>query len=208
MMKHAQIIDTEEHEPISQSKVIRLRFTKKQYETFRDACSAFGIMAADPDFPEFAKKVFGDIKLSTLPNQLVNPIVDAPTRIPIKVRSSTTSGLPAKESYFTKPTPATDNAKKLFSQTSKYVDKESIRYDISKGTTCITDIRILISAYINENNLRVEEGVILDNFMFEIAPKIIKELMPDLLRVNKKYAIPKGNRKMITSIINEITFGK
>ncbi len=208
MMKQTPKIDTEEHEPQSKSKVVKLRFTNRQYEAFREACSAFEVMANDPNFSEFVKKVFGDIKMSTVPSQLVNPIVEAPTRIPIKVRSTRPAGQPAKESYFTQPTPATDSAKQLFSKAAKYVDKEALRQDIPKGTTCITDIRILMSAYINENNLRVDDGVILDNFIFKLAPKVVQEYKSELLRVENKYAIPKGNRKIMTAIINEITFGK
>ena len=208
MMKQTPKIDMEEHEQPSKSKVVKLRFTNRQYEAFREACSAFEVMANDQNFPEFVKKVFGDVKMSTIPGQLVNPIVDAPTRIPIKVRSARPEGQPAKESYFTAPTTATDSARQLFSKAAKHVEKGNLRQDINKGMTCITDIRILMSAYINENNLRVDDGVILDNFIFKLAPKVVQEYKNDLLRVENKYAIPKGNRKIMTAIINEITFGK
>jgi hypothetical protein len=200
-------IDTEEYEQLPRSKVVKLRFTNKQYESFRDACKIFEMVALDSDFMNLVKKTLGeDIKVSTVYSQVVAPIVDAPTKIPLKIKSN--RGPTGKESYFTNPIPASDAVRQLFSKVAKHVDKDSLRQDVNGGNTCVTDVRVMMSKYVEENDLRHEEGTTLDNLLARLAPKAIQEHKADLLRINNKYSIPKGNRKIMAAILNEITFGK
>src|SRR4051812_36614210 len=103
LLLQSKSIEAEDQGSQQSSKVVKLRFTRKQYESFRDACKIMEIVSAEPGFTDFVKKALdADIKLPTITRQFVNPIVDAPTRIPIKIPRAPSSG-PPKETYFTAP---------------------------------------------------------------------------------------------------------
>ena len=199
-------IDTDQQILTKPSNIVKLRFTRKQYDTFRDACKIFEVVAADPEFLEFVKRALGaDIKSASITKQFVVPIVDAPMKIPVKLKvakEKTTT----RESYFTKTTEATKEAKRLHSAVKGQLKEGDLRQNITKNETCLTDVRVMMSKYLNANNLKTEHGVIVNKFITEIAPKSIQEHKDKLQRVEKNTVIPKGDRKVMTSIVNEIAF--
>jgi len=202
-------IDEKNVEPPSNSKIVKLRFTRKQYQTFRDACKIFEVVSSDPEFTQFVQKSLGsDIKVPTIARQLVTPIVEAPLYIPMKLPksdSSTTTTTTRKESYFTAKTPVTEKAIRLHSKVTKEMTG-IMRYDLKDGSTCITDVRVMLSKYFASKNLKNEHGTVIDDFLFKLAPKSLSEHKDRLVNIDNKTLIPKGDTKVVTGIINEVTF--
>jgi len=198
-------IEAEEvDQAFQQTKVIRLRFTRRQYQSFRDACTILELVSSDPGFPDFVKKALGaDIKVATIAKQFVNPILEAPMRIPVKIPRAKSAN-PEKESYFTAPIDVTDKCMQLYKKVANHVQ---LRYDVSQGKTCVTDVRVMVSKYFAVFNLKNDQGTTLDNFIYKLTPDAINSSKDVLYRVGNKYVIPRGDRKVVTGIINEIAFG-
>ena len=199
-------IDTDDQDVYESTKVVKLRFTRKQYQAFRDACKIFEVVSMDSKFIDFVKSVLGpDVKVPTINKQFVKPILEAPVRIPIKVPRVAKAGEQKRESYFTAPTAATDKCLQLYSK----VEGEGVdlKQNIKENLTCVTDVRVMMSRYISMENLRNEHGIVLDDFICKLVPKSLHENSDQLHRVEGHFVIPKGNRKVMTSIVNEITFG-
>ena len=209
-----KIVEPEDSANSQSSKYVRLRFTRKQYEAFINACSILDVVSSHEDFNRFVQKALdADVKPRFIASQFVNPIVEAPTRIadPALKSSAKKSGdenhIP-KITYFTKPIQPTDVCRELYSRVADSVDGE-VKYNIIKSdTTCITDIRRMLSRYIANNELRHTEGTIYDNFLQTVAHNTFREHKHDLFRIEDTFVIPKGNRKIITDIVNEIAFNK
>lgn len=189
----------------SSTKVVKLRFTRKQYEAFRDACKIMEIVASDSEFPDFVKKALGaDIKIPTIARQFVNPIIEAPTKIPVKIPRALSSA-PKRETYFTAPIEATDKCVQLY---SKVEDEVELRKNIrDESTTCVTDVRVMVGRYFSIMDLKTEDGIIVDDFIRELVPEAISHNRDNLRRIDGKYVIPKGDKKVMASIINEVSFG-
>lgn len=199
-------IDTDDQDVQESTRVVKLRFTRKQYQAFRDACKIFEVVSMDSKFIDFVKSALGaDVKVSTINKQFVQPILEAPVRIPIKIPRVAKAGEQKRESYFTAPTAATEKCLQLYSK----VEKEGIdlKQDIREGVTCVTDVRVMMSRYISTENLRSEHGIVLDDFIRNLVPKSLHENSDQLHRVEGHFVVPKGNRKVMTAIVNEITFG-
>jgi hypothetical protein len=197
-------IDEKNAESPSNSKIVKLRFTRKQYQTFRDACKIFEVVSSDPEFTQFVQKSLGtDIKVPTIARQLVTPIVEAPLYIPMKLPKSDPTT--RKESYFTARKPVTEKATMLYSKVAKEMTG-IMRYDLKEGSTCITDVRVMISKYFESNNLNKDHGKIVDDFLFKLAPRELSKHKGRLVTIDKKTIIPKGDTKVVMSIINEVTF--
>ena len=200
-----EIDDDKSHEHDT-TKVVKLRFTRKQYQAFRDACKIFEVVSKDSKFIDFVKSVLGaDVKVPTINKQFVQPILDAPVRIPMKIQRVTAEGGPKRETYFTAPTPATSKAVQLCHEVFDLVE---LKQDIEKNVTCVTDVRVMMSKYIAKNDLRTEDGVVLDDFICKLVPKSVRENDDQLHRINGHLVIPKGNRKVMSAIVNEIAFDK
>ncbi len=189
----------------SSTKVVKLRFTRKQYDAFRDACKILEIVASDSEFPDFVKKALGaDIKVPTIARQFINPIIEAPTKIPMKIPRALSSG-PKRETYFTAPIEATDKCVQLY---SKVADDVELRQNIrDESTTCVTDVRVMVGRYFSIMDLKTEDGIIVDDFIRELVPEAISHNRDNLRRIDGKYIIPKGDKKVMASIINEVSFG-
>ena len=57
----------EDVEETQNTKIVKLRFTRKQYQTFRDACKMFEIVSNHPEFNSLVSKAFSaDIKVPTI----------------------------------------------------------------------------------------------------------------------------------------------
>jgi hypothetical protein len=205
MTMKKEIDDTEDDTPTAK-KVVKLRFTIKQYQAFRDACKVLEALAMDDEkFTNYVKTSLGsDLKTSTITKQFVQPIVDAPTKIPIKVPKA--SDGPKKQTYFTAPIPSTKKAFELYKKVSDVVQ---LRYDIkSDKQTCITDIRVMLSKYIIKNKLRNNNGIVLDGFLSKIAENSLRKFIDagEIVKFEGKGLIPKGNRSVMTSLVNEVAF--
>jgi len=189
-----------------QPNMVKLKFTPKQFQAFRDACHVFDLLSSDPRFTDFVRSVFGDVKVPTISKQLVQPIVDAPTKIPLKLprRANSTR---STESHFTAPKQATDACRELYSAIN---DPSGIKFkhDISSGITCVTDVRMMLTKYISENNLKTELGTVLDDFIMGLAAGALHKHRQSIPVVNGTYIIPTGNRKIMSDIIQEVTLGR
>lgn len=200
----------EDVEHSQNTKVVKLRFTRKQYQTFRDACKMFEIVSSHPEFNSLVSKAFGaEIKVPTIAKQIVTPIVEAPLYIPMKLpKKGNYNQSDRKESYFTLPAPATDKAFKLYSKVTDEVENV-LRYDLKEGkNTCVTDVRVMLSKYFSSMNLKNEQGTEVDDFLFDLAPGSLNSSKDRMLHFNGKLLIPKGDTKIVTGIINEVTFDK
>ena len=199
-------IDMDDQDVQESTRVVKLRFTRKQYQAFRDACKIFEVVSKDSKFVDFVKSVLGaDVKVPTINKQFVQPILEAPVRIPIKIPRVAKAGEQKRESYFTAPTAAIDKCLQLY---SKVKDEEvDLKQNIREGITCVTDVRVMMSRYISIENLRNEHGIVLDDFICKLVPKSLHENSDQLHRIDGRLVIPKGNRKVMTTIVNEITFG-
>ena len=200
----------EDVEQSQNTKVVKLRFTRKQYQTFRDACKMFEIVSSHPDFNSLVSKAFGaEIKVPTIAKQIITPIVEAPLYIPMKLpKKGNYNQSDRKESYFTLPAPATDKAFKLYSKVTNEVE-DVLRYDLKEGkNTCVTDVRVMLSKYFSSMNLKNEQGTVVDDFLFDLAPGSLNNSKDRMLHVDGKLLIPKGDTKIVTGIINEVTFDK
>eukprot|EP00208_Stichococcus_sp_RCC1054_P001785 CAMPEP_0206135532 /NCGR_PEP_ID=MMETSP1473-20131121/801_1 /ASSEMBLY_ACC=CAM_ASM_001109 /TAXON_ID=1461547 /ORGANISM="Stichococcus sp, Strain RCC1054" /LENGTH=129 /DNA_ID=CAMNT_0053527447 /DNA_START=14 /DNA_END=403 /DNA_ORIENTATION=- len=99
--------------------IVKLRFTRKQYDAFRDACKILEIVSQYEGFNECVSKALdAELKISTIKRQFVDPIVDAPTRIPMKIPRGQ-SDEPKRETYFTALIDATAKCKKNCTRKSK-----------------------------------------------------------------------------------------
>ncbi len=202
LMRQDKEIDDDKVDPLS--KVVKLRFTRKQYEAFRDACKIFEIISADDGFPAFVKKALdSDIKTPTIARQFVNPIVNAPTKIPVKIPRAQSDG-PKKQTYFTAPIQVTDKCELLYGHVKDDID---LKNDPDTGITCLTDVRVMVNRYFTTQNLKTEHGVVIDNFMRNLAPEAVDHHKDVLQRIGGKYVIPKGNKKIMAGIVNEVAFG-
>ncbi len=206
MMPLNKEIDTDDQDEHQLAKVVKLRFTRKQYQSFRDACKIFEIVSLDPGFFDFVKSALGaDVKVPTITKQLVQPIIEAPTKIPMKLPRAAKSGEVKRESYFTAPMEATDRCVLLH---SKAGDGVELKQNIQEGVTCVTDVRVMVGRYISSEKLRNEQGIVVDGFIRKLAPKSLSSNSDQLLRIDGKHVIPKGNRKIMTDIVNEVVFGE
>ncbi len=198
-------IESEEVEQQRSAKVVKLRFTGKQFNSFRDACKIMEVISADKDFPEFVKKALGaDVKVSTIARQFVNPIIEAPLKIPVKIPRAQASG-EKKVTYFTAPIEATDKCAKLYAEVA---DDVELRQDIKgEGLTCVTDVRVMVSRYFSTANLKTDDGIVLDDFIKKLVPDAISHNRDNLRRIGGNYVVPKGDKKVMASIINEVAFG-
>ena len=195
----------EDYEPHKSSKIVKLRFTRKQYDAFRDACKIFEIVSSNERFPEFVKECLGaDIRVPTIASQFVRPIVEAPMRIPIKM-SKAPSSEQKKVTYFTSPIDVTENCRALYDNVEGTVE---LKQDINNGKTSLTDVRVMVGKYISNAGLKVDEGTVLDEFLCHIAPETVEHYRDQLMRVNDMYVIPKGDRKIMAGMVNEVAFGK
>ena len=206
MSMNREIDDDKSHEQ-DKTKVVKLRFTRKQYQAFRDACKIFEVVSKDSKFIDFVKSVLGDdVKVPTINKQFVQPILEAPVRIPIKIPRVTAEGGQKRETYFTAPTPATEKCLLLFAAVE--TEGVDLKQNIEEGVTCVTDVRVMMSRYIGKNDLRTDDGVVLDDFICKLVPKSVHENDDQLHRVYGNLVIPKGNRKVMSAILNEIAFDK
>ena len=210
MMKVKKEIDTEDQME-GPAKVVKLRFTAKQFAGFREACTVFKLLSNDDKFQDFVKSVLGaDIKAPTIDKQLVQPIVNAPLKIPMKLHRVPKSGeeKEKKETYFTKPIPVTPECKRLHSAVAAQEEDLGLRMDIGEGMTCVTDVRVMVGKYIAMESLRNGDGITIDSLLHSLASKSLRENNDCVHIVGDHQVIPKGDRRVMQGIINDIAFGK
>ena len=171
---------------------------------FRDACKILEVLSNDADFPDFVKKALdADIKVPTIARQFIGPILEAPTRIPVKIPRAQSSG-EKRETYFTAPIKVSEKCASLYSKVASEMEP---RHDITgEGITCVTDVRVMVGKYFSMHELKTDDGIILDDFIRKLVPDSISNNKDILRRINGKYVIPKGDKKVIASIVNEVAF--
>ena len=158
------------------------------------------VMSEHPEFDSFIHIALGEkLKSRVITMQLTNPIVAAPTRL---VHTAVKKSTPPRVTYFTTQIKPTDTCKELY---SRIVDTGPIntRYNIDEYT-CVTDIRLMFTRYIATNNLKTEEGTIVDTFLQSITPHTMQEMKNQFLRSADKIVIPKRDKKIIIQMVNEI----
>lgn len=193
------------------SKYVKIKFTRRQYDTFIKACNIFSVIVKHDDFHDFVVKALEtkDITQHVINTQLINPIETAPTKIydPVSRKSmkNTTVDHKPKITYFNQPREITDSCISLYEKV-KNVSTLHTQYNVLEGNTSITDIRTMLGKYINEYELKNEYGTIFDDFMQSIAPETFNQHKSTLLYIDDNFLIPKKDKKLIYYIIREIIF--
>ena len=189
------------------SKYVKVRFTRKQYEAFRNACSIFEVVSGHAEFDTFVQLALdAKVKSRIISQQLIHPIVTAPTKIVDNAKTPASQS--PKVTYFTAQIQPTDTCKALY---SRIADSGHIktRYDIRESDiTCITDIRLMIGRYIAINRLKTAEGTIVDDFLQSIAFDTLNTMKHDMLNMNGNLVIPRHDKKIIIRMVNEIAVQK
>lgn len=186
------------------SKVVKLRFTSKQYMALRDACNIFQVIAENENFPQFVAKVMNSeipIRPASIKKQLITPIVTAPTKIII-----TQPRKAGNTSYFTKPVPVSKEAKKLYDAVKKDIDTNILKQDFTSGVTSVVDIKYFLKIYIQKNDLENNSfGIEVTKGLTAFAPNAIKQLESVLLHNEDKSYIPQKNKmKMMSAYASDI----
>lgn len=208
--KDKQIIfELNEFDQDVSSKYVKLRFTPKQYAAWREACNMFNIISKHEGFNDFIIQAINsdvEIRVQSIAKQLVEPIVNAPTKIILQQSRTGES----KVSYFTKPIPVTKEAKKLYDAVKKDIDKTAFKHDIESGMTCVTDIRKYLNKFIKDNKLDDNTyGIELSKQFISFAPKIIKANEKYFVTHDSKVYMPASLKmKIISGMINEIVIRK
>ena len=202
MKKHVQ---SEQVAESKSSKYVKVRFTRKQYEAFRNACSIFEVVSGHAEFDTFVQLALdAKVKSRIISQQLIHPIVTAPTKIVDNARTPASTTDSPKVTYFTAQIQPTDTCKALYSRIADSGDIKT-RYDIRESDiTCITDIRLMISRYIAIKHLKTAEGTIVDDFLQSIAFDTLNTMKHEMLNIDGKRIIPRHDKKIIIRMVNEI----
>lgn len=211
-IQHLRKSINEDEEDNNVSKYIKLKFTRRQYETFRNACNIFSVVASHPGFNDFVNEALETkVTSHTLNIQMVNPINTSLTKIydPIVKKSIKNKNVThePKITYFNQPREVTESCISLYDKV-KDINTLHTQYDVLEGQTSITDIRTMLGKYIIKYDLKNEYGTIFDDFLQHIAPKTFNENKYTLLIVDDHFVIPKNDKKLIYGIINNIVFSK
>lgn len=189
-------------------KTVKIRFTQRQYETFRDACKILDAVSQDSTFNDFVNLSLGTkSNKQIIQRQLIAPIIDAPSRIMVKKVKGDTDKSGTKEqkvSHFTKPISLSPKAEKLYKKVKNSIDKSSLKHNIDAKTTCFVDIRAILSKYILDKKLKSSDGIVIDSFLKDLAKDTIQRNEETLLFEDGNYVIPKGDRKIIMAMVDEI----
>ena len=201
MKKHVQSEQVAEYKA---SKYVKVKFTQKQYETFRNACSIFEVVSGHAEFDMFVQLALdAKVKSRIISQQLINPIVTAPTKIVDRFKTQELDALP-KVTYFTAQIQPTDTCKALYARIADSGDIKT-RYDIRESNiTCITDIRLMMGRYIAIQRLKTAEGTIVDDFLQSIASDTLNTMKHEMHTIDGKLIIPKHDKKIIIRMVNEI----
>ena len=204
MKKHVQ---SEQVAESKSSKYVKVRFTRKQYEAFRNACSILEVVSGHAEFDTFVQLALdAKVKSRIISQQLIHPIVTAPTKIVDNARTPASQS--PKVTYFTAQIQPTDTCKALYSRIADSGDIKT-RYDIRESDiTCITDIRLMIGRYIAINHLKTPEGTIVDDFLQSIAFDTLNTMKHEMLNINGKLIIPRHDKKIVIRMVNEIAVSR
>lgn len=196
-LKSISKLPEEEYVPKKEPNVVRLRFTRRQYETFKDACNIVEQLVADPAIKSTVKKLLNG---ATVDTNFTKPIVQAPTRIAGKSKKADVHpaanhvGEPrVRETYFVKSRDVNRKVGSLWEFVKDEIPHDHLRFD-QESETCISDIRIMISTYIKSQKLKQSNGVVVDDFLHMLAPDILKD----------KKVIPKEDKRTIMMVVNEV----
>lgn len=202
-------LDDEELQNVQpkQSNIVKLKFTSRQYNSFVNACTTFNAISQNPEFYSFVRaSLSGRGDKQTINKQLVTPIVDAPKKLYVgkKSRAKGDQEKSINSIYFIRPTPTTPSCKKLYNKIKNSIDNSLLRYD-NTNTTCFTDVRVMLREYISSNNLKDEQGgTTIDTFLQGLASNTVNKYSDDLIYDGQNYSLPKGDRKIIMSLADEI----
>lgn len=209
-LKQSLIFESDPNDEVSSgstAKTVKLRFTVKQYVSFRDACNLFELLAKHPEFNDFVVKVINSdviIRPNTIQKQLVEPILSAPTKVMVKTQRKSTG-----TSYFTNPVPVTKEAKRLYDTVKNNIDKDSLKVNFESEKTCVTDIKLFVNKYIQINQLDSSNGIVLTKALVSFSPNTFKANNNDLIVQGGKSYIPKENKmKIISAMTSDILFKK
>lgn len=193
--------------PSKQSNIVKIRFTSKQYNLFINACTTFHAISQNPDFYDFVRSsLSGRGDKQTINKQLITPIVDAPKKLYVgkKSRTKVDQEKSINSIYFIRPTPMTSSCKKLYNKVKNSIDKSLLRHD-NTSTTCFTDVRAMLREYISSNNLKDDLGnTKIDTFLQGLGNNTVEKHNNTLIYDGDSYFLPKGDRKIIMSLADEI----
>jgi hypothetical protein len=204
--------ETEETTLFENSKNIKLKFTRKQFENFQTACDIFTVVVSHPSFNDYVKTVLGnDVEVKSIRKQLVEPILQATEKIQ---NPEIKSMLPRKanarntQSYFTEKIQITNACRMLYEKVQSDMEFE-LRYPVEEDIICITDIRKLLTTYFVSNDLKQAAGTVFTELLQTLAPNTFNSVKQTLVHPvgSSDMLIPKGHMKTVHAIVKELAFG-
>lgn len=193
------------------SKNIKLRFTRKQFESFTSACNILNSLSSHPRFNEYIKNVLGDdVDIKSIRKQLIDPILQAREKIhnpeiKAQFRDENTVKKSTK-SYFTEPIEMTDACLMLYETVKEHIEFE-LRHPAHENLVCFTDIRKMLTIYFDMNNLKTPQGTVFTDLLQKLAPNTYASLKTTMEDVeDSEILIPKGDKKTVHAIAKEIAF--
>ncbi|ORX91241.1 hypothetical protein K493DRAFT_304210 [Basidiobolus meristosporus CBS 931.73] len=144
-----------------------------------------------------------EITEKNLQTKVINPVCASPLKI-IKSKPKNKQSDDNKEkkiTFFTKSVPTNQRVKMLHDKASTLKDL-SLRYNPNKET-CLTDVRTMLTQYINLSNLKTDVGMYMDNFLAELLDLSEFPLLKHDKEKDQKY-IAKDNRKTIIAMARKV----
>lgn len=187
-----------------QRVAIRLKFTKKEFLDLQKTISALEYIFQDENITEYAMSKLSssqeDFTKIYKSKNFLHPLKDIQSKIVVPKNSrGVSSDKTASSTYFTRPTSIRPKAIELF---NKIQDNKNLhlKYD-QISETCVSDIRNILNAYFSEYHLKEDMGIFFDDFLTELFDSIMLEIP----KIDNRYYIPKGDRKLIFILIKSLT---
>ena len=199
------IIPQEEtHKDKPTAKYVKLKFTQRQFETFQNACDVLSVVSDHEDFYKIVKEALesNDLRKEKILSQMVTPIISAPLKNMVKPAQKKQDE-EAKTTHFTKSITANKACRVLYEKLHPVV--QASYKNMEEGTTTITEIRTMVNKYVAANDLKTEEGIVVDDFLKSIAPATFQENEESLHYDGSTMIIPKGNRNILYKVAEEIS---
>lgn len=193
---------------LGSSKYVKLKFTQRQFEAFKSACEILSVVS---EHEEFYKIVKNALEVKNMQNakimyQMVTPILSAPLKEVVKKNKDESDVTPTKITHFNKPIAVTEACKMIYEKLHPVM--QAVYKNMEEGKTSITEIRTMVTKYVAENNLKTEQGIIVNDFLKSIAPETFNEDKADekfMYLDDGKMIIPKSKQSILYKVAEEIS---
>jgi len=171
----------------------RLRLTEREINSFNDSCDVLAILLNQKSI----KVVIQDAYSGKFSTDIIKKSLRNIYKVQKKVNGSikengSKEGVIKKEAFFTKQVRSTESSRALAEITEK-ISGLKLRYPQDESS-CHTDVRSMIFAYINYKELRNEVGVRISGQLRKLAPNSFEDMT----------YIPRSDKKTIPMACKEI----